>query len=218
MASPRALDVIVEQGTSRTFVAVLEWPGWCRSARTRDGVEAALEAVTAYRDRYARAMSGPTMLRVPTRFTLRVVQTVDGNATTDYGAPDARGDADQEPLTGRELTRQLACLQDAWAALDDAAQRSPEVLRKGPRGGGRDRTAVLSHVREAERAYARKVGLRLPPRTPDEEQRTAIVETLRERAADGATDPRWPLRYVVRRMAWHVLDHAWEIEDRVAPE
>jgi hypothetical protein len=25
---------------------------------------------------------------------------------------------------------------------------------------------------------------------------------------------RWTARYYVRRSAWHVLDHAWEIEDR----
>lgn len=25
---------------------------------------------------------------------------------------------------------------------------------------------------------------------------------------------RWPARYFVRRVAWHVLDHAWEIVDR----
>ena len=25
---------------------------------------------------------------------------------------------------------------------------------------------------------------------------------------------RWSARYFVRRAAWHVLDHAWEIEDR----
>jgi hypothetical protein len=24
----------------------------------------------------------------------------------------------------------------------------------------------------------------------------------------------WPLRYAARRIAWHALDHAWEIEDR----
>ena len=27
---------------------------------------------------------------------------------------------------------------------------------------------------------------------------------------------RWSARYFVRREAWHVLDHAWEIEDRSA--
>ncbi|MEA2520619.1 MAG: hypothetical protein QOI81_265, partial [Actinomycetota bacterium] len=33
-----------------------------------------------------------------------------------------------------------------------------------------------------------------------------------------ATGPRggamWSPRYFVRRAAWHVFDHAWEIEDR----
>ena len=24
----------------------------------------------------------------------------------------------------------------------------------------------------------------------------------------------WPHRYAARRIAWHVLDHAWEMEDR----
>ena len=27
----------------------------------------------------------------------------------------------------------------------------------------------------------------------------------------------WPARYAARRIAWHVLDHAWEIEDRSDP-
>ena len=26
---------------------------------------------------------------------------------------------------------------------------------------------------------------------------------------------RWGPRYFVRRSAWHALDHAWEIEDRL---
>jgi hypothetical protein len=35
-------------------------------------------------------------------------------------------------------------------------------------------------------------------------------------------DPRetkrpWSPRYFARRSAWHVLDHAWEIEDRSTP-
>jgi len=24
----------------------------------------------------------------------------------------------------------------------------------------------------------------------------------------------WPARYAARRIVWHVLDHAWEIEDK----
>ena len=29
---------------------------------------------------------------------------------------------------------------------------------------------------------------------------------------------KWPVRYAARRVAWHALDHAWEIEDRSDPE
>jgi hypothetical protein len=28
---------------------------------------------------------------------------------------------------------------------------------------------------------------------------------------------KWPPRYAARRVAWHALDHAWEIEDRSEP-
>jgi hypothetical protein len=26
---------------------------------------------------------------------------------------------------------------------------------------------------------------------------------------------RWPALFAIRRSAWHALDHAWEIEDRL---
>jgi len=51
--------------------------------------------------------------------------------------------------------------------------------------------------------------------------RQALLDALAA-AARGevpARGPRggkyWTARYFVRRVAWHVLDHAWEIEDRV---
>jgi hypothetical protein len=92
-------------------------------------------------------------------------------------------------------------------------QAAPEALRKGPRGGGRDRDAIVAHVREAERTLScPKAGIRVPPRTPWDQQRAALAAALRAGAPGGA----WPARYVIRRSAWHVLDHAWEIEDRSA--
>jgi hypothetical protein len=50
----------------------------------------------------------------------------------------------------------------------------------------------------------------VPTRTPWAQQRAIIADTLRR----GEAGTAWPARYVLRRMAWHVLDHAWEIEDR----
>ena len=40
----------------------------------------------------------------------------------------------------------------------------------------------------------------------------AVSEGLPEKGPRGGTI--WLPRYFVRRAAWHVLDHAWEIEDR----
>jgi hypothetical protein len=39
------------------------------------------------------------------------------------------------------------------------------------------------------------------------------------RPSDGSplADRKWTARYAARRIAWHALDHAWEIEDRSEP-
>ena len=34
------------------------------------------------------------------------------------------------------------------------------------------------------------------------------------RGAERGPGARWPVRHGIRRSAWHVLDHAFEIEDR----
>jgi hypothetical protein len=33
-------------------------------------------------------------------------------------------------------------------------------------------------------------------------------------ARSGEPLPGWTARYFLRRAAWHVLDHVWEIEDK----
>jgi hypothetical protein len=198
----RGARVYLEEGSSWVFAVALDWPGWCRRGR---GVDAALDELDAYRDRYAAAVT-----RTFAPGPLEVIGTVPGNRTTDFGAPDARGPWDADPPTGGELERQVGILVDAWASLDAVAAASPEQLAKGPRGGGRDRDAVLDHVREAERAYCPKIGTRVAPRTPWPDQRAVVVDALRA----GPSDTPWPVGYAIRRLTWHVLDHAWEIEDK----
>jgi hypothetical protein len=47
--------------------------------------------------------------------------------------------------------------------------------------------------------------------------RQDILEVLRAPSDGSPPVPKgWPSRYAGRRIAWHVLDHAWEIEDRSA--
>lgn len=194
--------VALELGRRWVFATALDWPGWCRRGK---GEQAALDVLLAYAERYT-AVAGPGF----EPGEIQVVGQVTGNATTDFGAPDVPGTWDDEPLQPGEADRLTGLLEACWNYFDPVVAAAPEVLRKGPRGGGRDRDEIADHVREAERAFGRHAGIRLPPRTPWGEQRTALAAALRAGAPGGT----WPARYVIRRCAWHVLDHAWEIEDK----
>jgi hypothetical protein len=212
--------VYLEIGARRTFACAADWPGWCRVAR---GEEAALEMLVAYAPRYARvARRAGLVLPEPAVADLEVVERLPGTMTTDFGAPDVPATGDTQPLAPAAARRIASLLTAAWEELDAVAEDSPPQLRKGPRGGGRDRDAMVAHVVEAERSYARKLGVRMDAR----EWRAAGVAELRRRLLDvvsrrsDGTPPvagGWPVRYMVRRTAWHALDHAWEMEDRAIP-
>jgi hypothetical protein len=197
------LKVYLEVGARRTFACSLDWPGWCRSGR---GEAAALEALEEYAPRYA-PVAKTAGLALPRRIAFEVVERLPGTATTDFGAPGEVPKADGKPLTRRQAERLADLVEASWKALDRVAARAPARLRKGPRGGGRDRDAIVQHVLDAETAYARKIGVRVGQ--PD--LRPAVLDALRSRAEP---ERGWPLRYAARRIAWHALDHAWEMEDR----
>jgi len=218
VATRARTPVYLEVGAKKVFACALAWPGWCRAAKSE---ELALEALAAYGARY-----GPVAERAGLRFpaytsaSFDVVATVKGSGATDFGLPDKVVEADTEPSTAAQARRGAALVAAAWAAFDDVVAVTPESLRKGPRGGGRDRDTMTRHVISSEASYARMVGVRhkepaLDDRPAIEALRGAILEVL-EAPSDGAplTPKGWPLRYAVRRIAWHVLDHAWEMQDR----
>jgi hypothetical protein len=213
----RSTPVVLEQGRRRTFATAVDWPGWCRSGKRE---EEALEALAAYEQRY-RAVALASGTPLPTRMpAFAVVERVEGNATTDFGAPGVVSTHDAAPLTVAQAHRTAALVEAAWRTLDMVAAAAPAGLRKGPRGGGRDRDEVLAHVVAADVAYARKLGLRLAAPDPGDSGavrafRQAVLAVL-SRASDGtaAVTKGWPPRYAAHRIAWHALDHAWEIEDR----
>jgi len=214
--------VALEVSDKRTFAVALEWPGWARSGRTLDD---ALEALGAYAQRYADAIGEPRLAGDP---AFEVVERLTGGPTTAFGAPGAAAKADERPLDDAELARQVGLLRAAWRAFDDAGlDAGTRHLRSGPRGGGRDVPKMTSHVLEAEVAYLSKLGSRRPRPLPDHPAkrmaavREAGIATLRARATGREPEQpsqvreRWLPRFWVRRSAWHALDHAWEIRDRL---
>jgi len=222
-----ALQLYVEVGTKRVFAAALNWPGWARSGRDE---AAALAALLAYAPRYALAVR-PARLGFKTPkdgSQVAVVERLKGDATTDFGAPGAVPSLDSEPLEAKELVRQRALWEAAWQTFNDViASARGKVLATGPRGGGRNLTKIVLHAVEAESAYLGKLGWKLAPLPPDpgealdrlrHETRLALEAAGRGEIAE--TGPRggkrWSARTFIRRSVWHALDHAWEIEDRIA--
>ncbi len=206
--------VLVEETAKKSFASALDWPGWARAGRTP---ELAIEALQEYADRYARIASRAKVEFLPG--TLAVCGREVGTATTVFGAPDAKAAQDHEPLTGEVLDQWLALLGASWAELDDVVARAPAELVKGPRGGGRDRDEIVRHVCEAERSYGPKLGVRLPilPKTlPIPPGALAEHRSMLDLAfRSSRPDSTWPLRYGLRRLVWHCVDHLWEIEDKI---
>ncbi|MGH8958546.1 MAG: hypothetical protein ACRDVK_07705, partial [Acidimicrobiia bacterium] len=201
----------LEKGPRRIFAGSTEWPGWSRGAKT---AEAALTALTEYSSRYGQVAALARVEFDEAWFgEWKVVETVRGSGATDFGVPEQVVSSDRRALTGATARKWASLLAASWQHFDDIAGIAPAVLRKGPRGGGRDREAVRLHVEEAEESYGATIGL---SRKLDAQERRAEMIGMVEAGSRGEpmAGKKWPLRYAVRRIVWHVLDHAWEIEDR----
>jgi hypothetical protein len=219
--------IYLEVGQRVTIAGALDWPGWCRRGRDE---AAALAALVDYGPRYAAVVA-----QIPLAFTppgdpgaLAVAERLNGTGTTDFGVPAVAPTQDAEPFGEDERERSEAILLAIWQAFDDAVDAAAgHELRRGPRGGGRDRDRIVRHVLGADAGYLRSLGQNFRQNDAaslsDELERTraairaALVAGARgdlpERGPRGGT--RWAPRYYVRRAAWHALDHAWEIEDRM---
>ncbi len=224
--SSGTVDVYVEIGKKRTFASASEWPGWCRSSRDE---ASALQALFEYRFRYRQVLQAAGIeFHAPNDLAaFKLTERLAGTFATDYGTPEAIPVFDRQPLGSAELRRYQDLLKACWQAFDRIARAAGgKPLSKGPRGGGRELDAIIRHVAEAEEGYLGRIGAKpgkVPGETTSEKMertRQVILETLVEAAKEDAPTQgprggiRWPPRYFIRRAAWHVLDHAWEIEDR----
>jgi hypothetical protein len=228
MASKKAqTEVYLEVGQKKIFAGALDWPGWCRSARDE---ETALATLGEYAPRYARIFSRTTIDFAPPDdpSAVVVVERLAGTSTTDFGAPDVAPARDAEPFDEAARERSEAILAAIWRAFDRAVRAAEgKELRKGPRGGGRECDGIVRHVLGADAAYLRRVGQKFSQDegAPLDDELRRTREAIRAALAAGVRGeipqqgPRggalWTPRYFVRRVAWHTVDHLWEIEDRI---
>jgi hypothetical protein len=154
-----------------------------------------------------------------------VVERVKGDASTDFGVPGTPPKLDAAAMSKAELERQIAVLEAVWKQFDRAAKAAQgKTLSKGPRGGGRTLPAIVEHVLGADQGYLSPMGAKYQGKPGSRSGiRSAVIDALWARHRGDpppewrrSKRPMWPPAYGVRRVAWHNLDHAWEIEDRAS--
>jgi hypothetical protein len=215
------LRVLVEEPIhGKRWVAIAaDWPGLERGAKTEPEAIARLVGyIPRYQHVAARAGLGHELAAqsVP-----EVVGHHTGTGSTDFwGISFAPSPLDRAPFDAGSFERQVELLRAAWAEFDETAERVSADLRPGPRGGGRSRDHIIRHVLNVEgQDFSSRVGapadleelLTAPGRA---RHRDRYVEAMRGWYADGKSLGKWTVPYLLRHTAYHVLDHAWEMQDR----
>jgi hypothetical protein len=226
MTSP--LRVLVEQPTrGKRWVAVAaDWPGLERGGKTEDE---AVEKMARYVPRYLpvakRARLGSELA---TQTDPEIIGRYPGVGSTDFwGISFAPSPLDREPFDAPTFDRNARLLRAAWAEFDETAARVSAELRPGPRGGGRSRDRIVTHVLAQEAGdFSRRVKSMSEVEEMDNEvlihltpgqladHRDRFVKAMRAWYAEGKPLGNWTVPYLLRHTAYHVLDHTWEMQDR----
>jgi hypothetical protein len=214
---------VIERGPKgkRAVAFALDWPGWSRGAKT---VDVAVETLESYRERYRPVAELAGMDReFEASGPLEIVEDRVGPGSTDFwGISFAPSSTEQGPMSEAELERAITLLQACWTFFDEVAARVSAEMRKGPRGGGRDRDRIIRHtLRTESEDFAKQVGLRNPEEfalSPEglRQHRETYVAAMRAYNA-GEVKRRmrsWTLPFLIRHSAFHTLDHAWEMQDK----
>ena len=214
---------VIEHGTKdkRSVAFSLDWPGWSRGARS---AELALETLEAYRERYRPVAALAGMVKeFDAAGPLEIVEDRVGTGSTDFwGISFSPSSTEHGPMDAAEIERKITILKACWTFFDAVAARVSPEMRKGPRGGGRDRNRIIRHtIRTESEDFAKQVGLRIPEEaalSPEglQRHRETYVEAMRAYNA-GKVERRmrsWTLPFLIRHSAFHTLDHAWEMEDK----
>lgn len=201
----------------------IDWPGLERNGKTP---EAAFEHMSSYLERYAVIAERAGFAKEFAAVTEPEISVeYEGTGSTDFwGISFAHGPNDHEPMADEELERHLALLKASWDEFDEIGQRVSPQMERGPRGGGRDRDEIVAHLVYAELTWLKKLDIRpefkeIFPLEKRKIHHQGVIDELRRRHLEqlpvkAKGGPPWTVRFTIRHLAYHVLDHAWEMEDK----
>ena len=214
---------VLESGPkAKRFVAfALDWPGWSRGAKDAD---LALETLESYRERYRpiaqiAGMAGEFEAAGP----LEITEERVGTGSTDFwGISFSPSSTEHGPMSDAEFDRAVTLLRACWEFFDGVAARVSPEMRRGPRGGGRDRDRIIRHtIRNESEEFAKQVGIRIPeeaalsPAGLQQHRKDYVIAMRAYNAGEVTRKMRsWTLPFLIRHSAFHTLDHAWEMEDK----
>jgi hypothetical protein len=216
-----AVRTVLERGPrgNKAVAFALDWPGWSRGAKTH---ELALERLESYRDRYRPiAVAAGRADEFDAAGALDVVEDRVGTGSTDFwGISFSPSGFEHEPMDDSEIDRKIGLLRACWGFFDAVAARVSPEMRKGPRGGGRDRDQIVRHtIRTESEEFAKRLGVRVPeggalaPKGLRDYRETYIATMRAYNAGEGKRMRSWNLPFLIRHSAFHAMDHAWEMED-----
>lgn len=217
--------VYIENGRKTVFAGSIDWPGWVAQG---DNEPAAMQELYDVAQRYARVMHAAQIdFSTPiSRKDLQAIQTLEGGYATDLGGPRMVPHFDETPMTEKDLNAYQELLMAIWRSFDTAVLSSDGKLLSPPiKGGLIDVYAIIDHLIQSDQSDLERLGvthrLRFHNDPLDElrDIREAMLRAI-SRAAFNDIPHRellgeiWSARTFIRKIAWHTLSHAWEIEDR----
>jgi hypothetical protein len=213
---------VLERGPKgkKAVAFAVDWPGWSRGAKTP---ELALELLESYRERYRPvAVEARLADEFDAAGPVDIVEDKVGAGSTDFwGISFTPSGIEHEPMEDTEIDRKIGLLRASWGFFDAVAARVSAEMRKGPRGGGRERGEIIRHVIRVESLdFAKRLGLRVPEDgalTPKglRNYRETYVATMRVyNTGEGQRMRSWNLPFLIRHSAFHTMDRAWEMEDK----
>jgi hypothetical protein len=159
-----SVRIVVERGPKgkKAVAFAVDWPGWSRGAKTP---ELALATLESYRERYRPiAVAAGVAAQFEGEGPLDLIEDKIGAGSTDFwGISFSPSACEQGPMSAEDIDGKILLLQACWAFFDRVAAGVSAEMRKGPRGGGRDRHQIIRHtIRTESEEFAKRLGLRIP--------------------------------------------------------